>query len=113
MLNFLVKYVLFAVSIMFTAWIIPGISIDGFLSASIACIVIALVNIFIRPLIEFISIPVNFLTLGLFSLVINALLLMLVGKLTPGFEIEGFLSALFASIVLAILAGIIEKIKLS
>ena len=44
---------------------------------------------------------------------INALLLMLVGKLTPGFEIEGFLSALFASIVLAILAGIIEKIKLS
>ena len=113
MVGFLVRYVLFAVSIMFTAWIIPGINIDGFLSALIACVVIALVNIFIRPLVEFISLPVNFLTLGLFSLVINALLLMLAGKLTPGFEIEGFLSALFASIVLAILAGIIEKIKLS
>ena len=111
MLNMLVRYILFAVSIIFVAWIIPGISVESFLSAFVASIVIALVNLFIKPIVTFISLPVNFLTLGLFSFVINALMLMLAGKLTPGFEVNGFLSALLGSIILAVLAGFIEKIK--
>ena len=111
MLNTITRYILFAVAIIFTAWIIPGINVEGFFSAFFACIVIALVNIFIKPLVEFISLPVNFLTLGLFSFVINALMLMLAGKLTPGFEVDGFFSALLGSIILSFLAGLINKIK--
>ena len=105
------RWLIFALLIVFIAWIVPGIKVSNFLGAMIACIMIALINIFIRPLVEFISLPINFLTLGLFSLVINALLLMLAGIITPGFEVDGFLSALFGSILLSLFSGAVEKIK--
>ncbi|MEE3350040.1 MAG: phage holin family protein [Candidatus Gastranaerophilaceae bacterium] len=112
MLNLLVKWVVFAALIIFTAYVIPGISVENFGSAMIACIIIALINTFIKPIVKLISLPVNFLTLGLFSLVINALLLMLAGYVTPGFGVEGFFSALFGSILLSLFAGIVNKINL-
>ena len=95
---------------MLVAWIIPGISVTGWLSALIAAIIIALINAFIKPLIEMISLPINFLTFGLFSLVINALLLMLAGAITPGLSVEGFWSAFFGAILLAIFAYPVGKI---
>ena len=66
------------------------------------CIIIALINTFIKPLLQLITLPINILTLGLFSLVINALMLMLAGWIAPGFEVEGFLSALFGSLLLSL-----------
>ena len=110
MLNGFLRWVIYSLLIVFTSWIVPGISVENFLSAMLVCLVIALINVFIRPLVEFISLPVTFLTLGLFSFVINALLLMLAGFLTPGFEVEGFLSALLGSIVLSVFAGIVSRI---
>lgn len=110
MLNGFLRWVIYALLIVFTSWIVPGISVENFLSAMLVCLVIALINVFIRPIVEFISLPVTFLTLGLFSLVINALLLMLAGFLTPGFEVEGFLSALLGSVVLSLFAGIVSRI---
>jgi len=110
MLLALSRWIIYSLLVIFTAWIIPGISIENFLSAMLVCIVIALINIFIKPLVEFISLPVNFLTLGLFSFLVNALLLMLAGAITPGFEVNGFLSALFGSILLSFFAGFINKI---
>ncbi len=109
MVNMLVKWVLFAGVIMFTAWLIPGISVDNFWSAMIVCVVITVINFFLRPLIEFISMPVNFLTLGLFSFVINALLLWFAGYITPGFSVNGFLSALLGSIIIALFFGFINN----
>ena len=110
-MKMLLKWIIFSVLIIFIAWIVPGITVSNFLGAMFACVAIALINIFIRPLVEFISLPINFLTLGLFSLVINALLLMLAGFITPGFEVKGFLSALFGSILLSLFSGLVEKIK--
>ncbi len=92
---------------MLIGWLIPGIGVANFIAALIMTAVIALVNIFIRPLVEFISMPVNYLTLGLFGLVINALLFMLAGYFVPGITIDGFVSALLGSIVLAILGAFI------
>ena len=110
MLNILLRWVVFALAIMLVAWIIPGISIESFYSALIAGVVIALINAFIKPLIQFISIPINFLTLGLFTFVINALLFLLAGAITPGLEIDGFLSALLGSLLLSVIALGISKI---
>ena len=106
----IVKWILFALAIIFTAWIIPGISVANFLSAMFVVIIIALINMFIRPLIMFITLPINFLTLGIFTFVINALLLMLAGFVAPGFEVEGFWSALLGSLVLSILNMFINSI---
>ena len=104
----LLRWVLFALAVVFTAWLVPGISVENFQSAMLVTVIIALINIFVRPLIVFITLPINILTLGIFTLVINSLLLMLAGYLSPGFEVSGFLSALLGSIVLAFLALIIN-----
>ena len=110
MLNTLIRWVLYALVIVFISWIIPGIEVDNFLSALLVCVILALINAFIKPLIQIITLPVNIITLGLFSFVINALLLMLAGMITPGFEVESFLSALFGSIVLSLFAVGISRI---
>lgn len=108
----LVRWILFTLAIMFVAWLVPGINVENFQSAMLVTVIIALINIFIRPLIVFITLPINILTLGVFTLVINALLLMLAGYLAPGFYVDGFLSAFLGSIVLAFLGLIINMVTL-
>ena len=100
----LLKWLALALSIMFVGWIIPGITISSFLTALIASIVIALVNIVIKPILVFLTLPINILTLGLFILVINALLFMFVAYLIPGVEVDGFWSAFWGAIILSILS---------
>ncbi len=109
----LVRWLLFALAIIFTAWLVPGIDVDNFQSAMLITVIIALINIFIRPLIVFITLPINILTLGLFGLVINALLLMLAGYAAPGFEVDGFLAAFLGSVVLAFLGLVINMVTVN
>ena len=104
------KWIAFSIIILFVAWIIPGISVDNFFSAMLVSVVIGLINTFVKPVLKLISMPINFVTLGLFSFVINALLLMFAGAITPGFEVEGFLSALLGSILLSLFSGVVERI---
>lgn len=106
----LLRWILFTLAIMLVAWLIPGISIDNFQSAMLVTVIMALINIFIRPLIVFITLPINILTLGIFTLVINALLFMLAGYVAPGFFVEGFWAAFLGSIALSILGIIIDRI---
>ena len=108
----LVRWILFALAIIFVAWLVPGIEVENFQSAMLVTVIIALINIFIRPLIVFITLPINILTLGVFTLVINALLLMLAGYLAPGVDVEGFLSAFIGSVVLAFLGLIINMVTI-
>ena len=94
MLYTLLRWFLYSLVILFIAWLIPGISITGLQSALIAVVIIGLINAILKPLVYLITLPINLVTLGLFSLVINALLFMLAGHLTPGFTVEGFWSEL-------------------
>lgn len=106
----LVRWICFALALIFTAWLIPGIEVSSFWSAMLACVIIALINAFIKPLLQLITLPLNILTIGLFTFVINAFLLMLAGWIAPGLEVEGFLSALLGSVVLSLLSMGISKI---
>ncbi len=110
MINLLVKWVAFALVIMFVAWIIPGITIENFWTAMVAAVVIALINALIKPLLIYLTLPINILTLGVFTLVINALLFMFAAYIVPGIEISGFVSALLGSILLSILGAAIAFI---
>ena len=83
-MSIILRWLCYALAIIFVSWVIPGIEVSSFLNAMFAVIIIALINTFIKPLLQIITLPVNILTLGLFSLVINALLLMLAGYITPG-----------------------------
>ena len=106
----LVRWICFALALIFTAWVIPGIEVSSFWSAMFSCVIIALINTFVKPVLQLVTLPINFLTVGLFSFVLNALLLMLAGWITPGLEVEGFLSALLGSIVLSLFSIGISKI---
>lgn len=110
MVNLILRWLLFAFAIVITAWIVPGIRVENFLSAMFVCIIISLINTFIKPILQVITLPINILTLGIFSLILNALLLMLAGWIAPGFEVDGFLGALFGSILLSLFAMGISKI---
>ncbi len=110
MLYTLLRWFLYSLIILFIAWLIPGIEVSGIQSALIAIVVMGLINAVLKPLVYLITLPINLLTLGLFSFVINALLFMLMGYLTPGFNVEGFWSALLGSLILSALSIPINKI---
>jgi putative membrane protein len=88
-------------AIMISAFILPGVE-AGLFASLMAAIAMGLVNIFIRPLILFLTLPVNVLTLGLFTFVVNAGLILLVSAIVPGFRVGGFWYAVLFSIILAV-----------
>ena len=112
-MNMILKWILFALLIIFIAWVIPGITVTGFISALIVVIVLSIVNLFIRPLVELISLPLNVITLGIFSLIVNALLFLLAAKFSPGFQIDGFWSGFFGALILSVFTPMIDKINIS
>ncbi len=109
----LLRWILFTLAIMFVAWLVPGIGVENFQTAMLVTVIMALINIFIRPLIVFITLPINILTLGIFTLVINALLFMLAGYIAPGFYVDGFMAAFLGSVVLAFLGLIINMVTVN
>lgn len=112
MIRLIIRLVLFALALLFTAWLVPGINFANFQTALLAALVMGLVNIFIRPIILIFTLPLNLITLGLFTFIINALMFLLVAKLVIGFVVTGFLAALLGSIVLSIISVFINKIDL-
>ncbi len=108
MIKTIVHWLLLTLALLFTAHLIEGIQIECFSAAFIAVGIIKLVDVFIKPIIMFLSLPVNLLTLGLFSLVINILLFMLAAHWTPGFFVGGFVPATAGIIIFSILGLIIK-----
>ncbi|HVA92026.1 MAG TPA: phage holin family protein [Chloroflexota bacterium] len=99
-MNLLVRLLLGALALLLTAAIVPGIHASGFLAALVAALALALVNGFLRPILIFLTLPITLVTLGLFLLVINAGMLLLVGNVVTGFSVHGWAAALVGSLVL-------------
>jgi len=110
MLLFLVHLVLTAALLLVVANVVRGFEVKSFGSALIGALVLGLVNAVVRPILAFLTLPLTIVTLGLFLFVINALMLWLMSALVPGIRIHGFLPALFASVLLAVLNLIIGLI---
>ncbi|MDX6747409.1 phage holin family protein [Polaribacter sp. PL03] len=96
------KILLTAVAVIVLANVLPGISVDGYVSAIVVAVVIALLNMIVRPLLIFFTLPATIVTFGLFIFVINAIIILLADKLIDGFAVSGFFAALFFSILLSI-----------
>ena len=108
MAKLLIRWVLSAVSLFIVAYFVPGIHVNGFATALIAAVVIGLVNGTIGALIKLFTFPLRWLTLGLFSLVINAFMLMLSAHFVDGFHVSGFMAAFVGSILLSVMNGILS-----
>ena len=105
-MNFIVKLILYSVAIMLTSYLLPGVCIDNFGYAFIFAALLALLNITLKPLLIILTIPFTIFTLGLFLLVINAVIILFADSLIPGTEIDGFWWALLFSLIVSILNGL-------
>lgn len=110
MVHLLVSWIVAALALWLVARIIPGIEVRNFGDAMIATIIIAIVDVTIGPILKFLTFPLTLVTLGLFLLVINALLLKLAAMLSPGFRIRGFLPAFLGSILLTFLTWLLRQL---
>ena len=106
-MDFIINLLITAAVVMFTAWILPGIQIKNYWSAIVVAIILALLNIFVKPVMVFLTIPFTIITFGLFLLVINALIILLAGAIVSGFKVMGFWWALAFSIVISLISYIL------
>jgi putative membrane protein len=101
----LIQWCISFIAILVAAYLVPNVTHDSFLSLVLLAIVLGVINMFFKPIILLLTLPVNILTLGLFSLVVNALLVMLADMIVPGFGVLGFWSAFFFSIVISLVTA--------
>ncbi len=106
--SFLKRWVITTVAVLVAAAIVPGIRCSSILALILASLTLGLLNVFIRPVLMALSFSLLIFTLGLFTFVINALLLLFVGKLTSGFQVDGFASAFWGAIVISVVSTILN-----
>jgi putative membrane protein len=109
MLGFLLTTLISALSLLVVDLVIPGVDIATFPAAILAAIAIGFVNGSIKPVLSFLSFPINFLTLGFFSLVVNGVCFWLASLLVPGFAVHGLLAILLAPVVLSFASTFLNK----
>ena len=101
---FLLHTFLMSLLLLVVAKLVPGITVDSYKESLLAALVLGVFNALVRPILVFLTLPVTILTLGLFLLVINALILRLTSAVVPGFEVKGFVPALLGSVLLAVMS---------
>lgn len=104
-MKILLSLLLSGVAVLISAYVIPGVTVDGLFAAIVVAVVLGIVNALIRPVLALLTLPINILTLGLFSLVLSALMVMLTDAILPGFTVNGFGAAILFAIVLALVNG--------
>lgn len=104
LLKALIHVLATAAALIILTRVMPGISVDGWYAAVVVALVWGLIGLTIRPLLGLLTLPINIITFGLFSFVLNALLFWFVASIIQGFEVAGFVPALLASAVLALVA---------
>lgn len=104
MLVIITRWLIITVAILLASQFVPGIHVDDLSTAVVAACVLGLINIFIRPVVVFLTLPLSILTLGLFYFFINAFLLKLVAYFVSGFEVKSFFAAFFGSLVISIVS---------
>jgi len=107
----LIQLIINALGFFITAKIVSGIVIADWQTLGIVAIVWGVLSIILKPVLILLTLPVNFLTLGLFTFVINAGLIMLMGAIVPGFGVRNFGTALLAAVVLALLNIVLGRLK--
>ena len=108
MVGLLVRFVVMTVAVLVAGSIIPGVTIDTLPGAIVAAVILSLLNSFVRPILVLLTLPINLLTLGLFTLVINGILMALTAMFVKEFHVANFGSAILAALVVSIVATILN-----
>ena len=108
-MNFIIKLLLNGLAVVVTSYLLNGVSVDGYFTAIVVAAILAILNVIVRPILLILTIPITILTLGLFILVINALIIMMADGFIDGFYVVNFWWALIFSVILAIVNSIFEE----
>lgn len=104
-----IRWLVLTAAIMFASYMIDGIEVDGFFSAFSAAAILGILNAFFRPILLILTLPINILSLGLFTFIINAMLLQMASGVISGFEVYGFWSAVFGSLVISLVSWLLSS----
>jgi putative membrane protein len=105
-----VRLIINAVALLIVAYLLPGVHVSSFVGALVAAVVLGIVNAIVRPILVLLTLPVVILTLGLFTLVINAITFYLVGHLGIGLEVSGFGTAFLGALILSIVSYLLSSL---
>ncbi len=104
------RWLILTLAVLLTAYVMDGIHVSGFLSAFFAAAVLGILNALFRPILLILTLPINILTLGLFTFLINAALLKMASAIIPGFEVTGFWTAVFGSLMISIISWLMTSL---
>lgn len=108
-MGLLIKILISALSVFIAAQVLPGVAVDNFVTAILVSLVLGLMNAVVKPVLVILTLPITIITLGLFTFVLNALLILLTSWLVSGFKVDGFIYALLFSLVLSIINFILQS----
>lgn len=106
-LHIILQLILGAISVLIAQYILPGVAVADFFTALVVAALLTLLNMTIKPILIFLTIPITILTLGLFLLAINAVLILLAAEIIPGFSVDGFWWALLFSLILSLINSLL------
>lgn len=109
-MKILLRILLSALAVVLLAKILPGVSVDSYWTAILVAVVLSLLNFIVKPILIILTLPVTILTLGLFLLIVNAIIIMLAGSLVSGFSVDGLWWALLFSLLLSLLQSVLYSL---
>jgi putative membrane protein len=109
-MNFIIRFLLNGLAVFLTAYLLDGVDVDGYATALLVALLLSIANAVVKPILIILTIPITILTLGLFLLVINALMILLVDYFVTDFTVTGFWWALSASLILSLFNSIFDDI---
>lgn len=107
---FLARLVTMTLAVIITDWILSGIQVSGVPAAIIISLVLSVLNLIVKPLLVFLTLPITVFTFGIFLFVINALIVLIAAWMVPGFQVDSFWWALAFSIILSLSSSVLETI---
>jgi putative membrane protein len=110
MARILIRWLILTAAILAAAYLVDGIVVTGFWAAFFAAAILGLLNVFFKPLLIILTLPVNILTLGLFTLVINAVLLKIASALIAGFDVHGFWPAVLGAVIISVVSWLLSTL---
>lgn len=109
-MRLIVHLIATALALLFVAQVVPGVTVSGFYTAVVVALLLGLLQVTIKPVLFLLTLPLNLLTLGFFSLVLNALMFWFLASFVEGFGVTGFLSAFFGALIVSIISSVVSKL---
>ena len=109
-MKIILQWLIVAGAVMITPYILDGISISSFYTALVVALIWGLISFFVKPILNILTLPINLLTLGLFSFILNGLLFWFISSFIKGFYVDGFISAILGALFVSVISWILGKI---